>query len=173
MKTILSFLIAAVCLVSAPTDLAQDAKKPAADKPKDASTQAPADKPQPSQEELETKFKAALTKATLSGRWCAIKDGQLSPEKEDRYTINSVGKASGDTWIINARIQYGQFDMVLPISVQVKWAGDAPVIIVNNFGIPGGRSYSARVLIYEKTYAGTWSAGDHGGLMNGVITNEK
>jgi hypothetical protein len=28
-------------------------------------------------------------------------------------------------------------------------------------------------LIYEKTYAGTWTGGDHGGLLNGVITAEK
>ena len=30
-------------------------------------------------DELEAKFKATLTKATLSGRWCAIQDGQLGP----------------------------------------------------------------------------------------------
>jgi len=57
--------------------------------------------------------------------------------------------------------------------VQVKWAGDTPVITLDNVGIPGGNSYSARVLIYNKTYAGTWSGGDHAGLLNGVITNEK
>jgi hypothetical protein len=64
-------------------------------------------------------------------------------------------------------------DLVAPIPVQVKWAGDTPVIIVDNIAIPGGGSYSARLLIYEKTYAGTWSGGDHRGLMNGLITNGK
>ena len=34
-------------------------------------------------------------------------------------------------------------------------------------------AYSARVLIFENTYAGTWSGGDHGGLMNGVIKKTK
>jgi hypothetical protein len=29
------------------------------------------------------------------------------------------------------------------------------------------------VLIYDNTYAGTWSGGDHAGLMNGIITSEK
>jgi len=57
--------------------------------------------------------------------------------------------------------------------VHVKWAGDTPVIVLDKVGIPGAASYSARVLIYEKTYAGTWSGGDHGGLLNGVITNRK
>jgi hypothetical protein len=54
----------------------------------------------------------------------------------------------------------------------VAFAGDTPVIIVDNVGVPGGGTYSARVMIYEKTYAGTWNGGDHGGLLNGVISNE-
>ena len=158
--------------------LAQDAKKTGAGaeteiKPKETAAPAGADKPKPGPEELEAKFKATLTRATLSGRWCGIKDGKLTPEKEDKYTIVSVTKLAGETWIINARIQYGEKDFVAPIPVQVKWAGDTPVITLDNVGIPGGNSYSARVLIYNKTYAGTWSGGDHAGLLNGIITNEK
>ncbi|HEV8541105.1 MAG TPA: hypothetical protein VGR78_01825 [Verrucomicrobiae bacterium] len=124
-------------------------------------------------EQLEAKFKAMLTKATMSGRWCSIREGVLGAEREDKYTITGVTKVNGDTWIINARIQYNKVDVVAPIPVQVKWAGDTPVIIVDKLPIPGGGVYSARVLIYEHTYAGTWSGGDHGGLLNGVITNEK
>ena len=157
--------------------LAQDTKKPEApgagarsDQPQ---SPAASDKPKVSQEELEAKFKATLTKATFSGRWCGIKDGKLTPEKEDKYTIVSVAKLAGETWIINARIEYGEKNFVAPIPVQVKWAGDTPVITLDNVGIPGGNTYSARVLIYNKTYAGTWSGGDHAGLLNGVITNEK
>lgn len=131
-------------------------------------------KPKLTQEELEAAFKTTLTKATLSGRWCAIKDGKLSPEKDDKYTIVSVNKLGGEAWIIHARIQYGNKDFVAPIPVQVKWAGDTPVITLDEIGMPGGQgTYSARVLIYNKTYAGTWSGGDHAGLLNGVVTNEK
>jgi len=160
MKT-LSILPAIVLLAAASVVCAQEQK--------------PADSPKPklSQEELEAKFKATLTKATMSGRWCGIKDGKLTPEKEDKYTIVSVNKLGGEAWIIHARIQYGNKDFVAPIPVFVKWAGDTPVITLDNIGMPGGNSYSARVLIYDKTYAGTWSGGDHVGLMNGVITNEK
>jgi hypothetical protein len=43
----------------------------------------------------------------------------------------------------------------------VKWAGDTPVIIVDNIGFPGTAKYSARVMIFGDTYSGTWSAGDH------------
>jgi len=158
--------------------LAQDAKQTGAAagaeiKPKDTSPPASTERPGLNTEVLEVKFKAALTKATFSGRWCGIKEGKLTPEKEDKYTVVSVTKLAGETWIINARIQYGEKDFVAPIPVQVKWAGDTPVITLDNVGIPGGNTYSARVLIYNKTYAGTWSGGDHAGLLNGVITNEK
>src|SRR6266852_1032308 len=125
---------------------AQDAQnKDAANKPKDAATEAAPAKPKASQAELESIFKASLTKAPLKGRWCPIK----------------------------ARIQYGKKDFVAPIPVQVKWAGDTPVIILDKVGVAGSGEFSARVMIYDKTYAGTWSGGDHGGLLNGVISIEK
>lgn len=56
--------------------------------------------------------------------------------------------------------------------MQVKWAGDTPVLIVDKVPIPGGGVYSARVLIYDRTYAGTWSGGNYGGLIYGTITHE-
>jgi len=162
-------VVAVVLLATGSTLRAQDSK-PADSKPP---TTAPA-KPQLTQDELEAKFKATLTKATMSGRWCGIKDGKLTPEKEDKYTIVSVNKLGGEAWIINARIQYGEKDFTVPVPVQVKWAGDTPVITVDGMTMPGGKTaYSARVLVYEKTYAGTWSGGDHAGLMNGLITNQK
>jgi hypothetical protein len=148
----------------------QDAPKPTTSETPAASASA---KPKLTQEELEAKFKTTLTKATLAGRWCGIKDGKLTSEKEDKYTIVSVNKLGGEAWIINARIQYGTKDFVAPIPILVKWAGDTPVLTLDNVGLPGGNSYSARVLIYEKTYAGTWSGGDHAGLLNGVITNSQ
>jgi hypothetical protein len=174
--TLVVSLAATIALAVGAVALAQDAKKPTAStgtESKETPTPTGAEKPKPSAEELEARFKATLTKATFSGRWCSIKDGKLSPEKEDKYTILGVSKVGADVWLINARIQYGQKDLVAPIPVQVKWAGDTPVIVVDNVGIPGGNSYSARVLIYNQTYAGTWSGGDHAGLLSGTITNEK
>jgi hypothetical protein len=132
-----------------------------------------AEKTAPATEELEAKFKNTMTRATMAGRWCSIKDGALGPEKEDKYTIVGVNKVGADAWLINARIQYGNKDIVAPIPVQVKWAGDTPVIIVDKFPMPGGGTYSARVLIYDHTYAGTWTGGEHAGLLNGVITNAR
>ncbi len=167
-KSIQTCCLAALLAVAGSIARGQDSKPAAAEKPA-----APA-KPKLSQEQLEAKFKATMTKATFSGRWCGIKDGKLTPEKEDKYTIVSVAKLGGEAWIIHARIQYGEKDFTVPLPVQVKWAGDTPVITVDGMAMPGGQTaYSARVLIYDKTYAGTWSGGDRAGLLNGVITNEK
>lgn len=173
MKTI-TLLVSLIATIA----VAQDAKKTDAaagtePKPKEAPASVGSEKSKSNTEDLEAKFKGALTRATFSGRWCGIKDGKLTPEKEDKYTIVGVTKLGGEMWIINARIQYGEKDFVAPIPVMVKWAGDTPVITLDNVGLPGGNTYSARVLIYNKTYAGTWSGGDHAGLLNGVITNEK
>ena len=97
---------------------------------------------------------------------------KLGETQEDRYVIKSVTKLAGDVWLINARVQYGQVDFVAPIPVKVKWAGDTPVIVVDNVGVPGGRKYSARVVVFNNTYAGTWSGGERRGLLNGVITHD-
>jgi hypothetical protein len=129
-------------------------------------------KPKASQEELEAKFKATMTKATMAGRWCSVKEGKMGAEREDKYSIVGVSKIGGEAWIIQARIQYNQKDIIAPIPVKVKWAGDTPVITLDNVPVPGGGEYSARVLVYGDTYAGTWSGGDHGGLLNGIITQE-
>lgn len=158
-------------MLCSPDVFAQE--KPASGKEKPQSTSGQAEKPKLSQDELEAQFKATLTKATMTGRWCLVKDGKLTPEKEDRYVIQSVSKMGGDMWVIHARIQYNKKDIVAPIPVQVKWASDTPVIILDNIPVPGGGTYSARVLFHGKTYAGTWSGGEHVGLLNGAITNEK
>jgi len=123
--------------------------------------------------EQEAKFIATLTNATLKGRWCGFKDGQLGPDKDESYTIASVKKIEGDQWQINAHLSYGGRDIDLPIFVQVKWAGDTPVLVVEKLSLGAARTYSARVMIYDKTYAGWWTAPDHGGLLSGLITNAK
>lgn len=166
MKT--TFLLAAIVLGLCGGQLASTQET----KPATPAPAAPA-KPKATQEELEAKFKATLTKSIMAGRWCSLKDGVMGPEKEDKYTIQSVTKLKGDEWVIVSRIQYGKRDYDAPIPIKVKWAGDAAVIIVDNVPVPGGGIYSARVMVYENTYSGSWSGGDHGGLLNGVITPQK
>jgi hypothetical protein len=169
--TIKTFLVLTfVCFLVENGSFGEDQKATASSEAK----QSAAAKPLPSAEELEAKFKALLTKATLSGRWTPIKDGSLGPEKEDKYTIVSAGKVSGDSWVVNAKLKYGEREFVAPLPVKVRWAGDTAVLIVDNLQMPGGRNtYSARVLFFGNTDAGTWSGGDHGGLLSGIISNEK
>ena len=118
---------------------------------------------------LEAKFKELLIDCVFNGRWCLVRDSKLTEEREEKYTLQGATKSGGDVWIIYARIQYGGKDVTLPVPVQVKWAGDTPVITLDQVSLPGLGTYSARVLVYDKTYAGTWSGGNHAGLLHGVI----
>jgi hypothetical protein len=124
----------------------------------------------PSSAEREKKFSAMLTQATLKGRWCLVKDGALTPERDETYSIVGVQKGEGAQWIVNARMRYGQQDIVAPVPARVEWAGGAAVLIVENLTIPGGGTYSARVLLHDDIYSGTWSGGGRTGLLHGVIS---
>jgi hypothetical protein len=169
MKTTFTLLLAATCF-----SLAQDAPKTdAPTTPKPAPGSATAAKPMPSQDELEAKFIDTMSKATMTGRWCLVQDGKLTPEREEKYTIIGGRKLEGDSWMIGTKMSYGGREMVMPLPIKLKWAGDTPVITVDNMKIPGGGTYSARVLVYDNTYAGTWSGGSKVGLLSGMITNEK
>ena len=67
MKT--TFIVAAVVLLVSARAFTQDkAAGDSAAKPKPAAT-ATAEKPKPTPEELEAKFIATMTKATMAGRW--------------------------------------------------------------------------------------------------------
>ena len=72
-------------------------------------------------------------------------------------------------WQIPARIQYGENDVTLPIPLPIRWAGDTPVIVVDNVTLPGFGTVSARVMFFDDHYAGYWKHGDHGGNLFGVI----
>jgi len=127
----------------------------------------------PDRAELEAKFKEQLTGAVFNGHWCMVKDGTLTEERAEKYSIEGAVKSGGDVWLIYARIQYGNKDVKVPVPVQVKWAGDTPVITLDKVSLPGMGTYTARVLVHDKTYAGTWSAGDHGGMLHGMIEKQK
>jgi hypothetical protein len=82
-----------------------------------------------------------------------------------------VTKIGEDQWLFTARI--GKAGFPVPIPVPVKWAGDTPVISVTKLAIPTMGTFTARVVIYDGQYAGTWDAGDHGGHMWGRIERPK
>lgn len=120
-------------------------------------------------EEQEKQFTSLLTNVTLSGRWCLVRDGSLTPERDESYTIVGVQKVSGDQWVVNAQLDYQGQKIVAPIPVRVQWAGGAALMIVDDLAIPGGGNYSARVLFHGQTYSGTWSGGDKTGMLHGIV----
>jgi hypothetical protein len=119
--------------------------------------------------ELEKHFTTLLTNVTLTGRWCLVRDGALTPERDETYTIVGVQKVEGDKWIVNAKLNYQGQAIVAPIPVRMQWAGGAAVMIVENLTVPGGGTYSAHVLFHGQTYSGTWSGGDKTGMLHGMI----
>ena len=145
---------------------------------RDAWSEDPAPKPDqspaaPSRQELEKKFQEMLSGATLTGHFTSGK-GDAASAKEEKYSIESVTKMplADDVWLFKARIQYGNHDATVPLPLRVVWAGDTPVITLDKFPVPGFGSFTARVLIYDNKYVGTWDGGDHGGVLFGKITRD-
>jgi hypothetical protein len=153
------FLLASHFSLLASLAFAQDASKPAATQPTTQGT-------------LEQQFAERLTNVVMVGQFTM---GDNQAPKADKYTIVSVRKMAGDVWLFNAKVQYRGSDVVLPLPVPVKWAGDTAVISVTDFGLPGMGTYTARVVIYKDQYAGIWMANAangrpaHGGQMWGRI----
>jgi hypothetical protein len=148
------------------------AQAPVKEVPKDAQKSASAsNKPLPS--DPEKRFKALFTNATLSGRWARLKDGILGEERTgDKYTIVSVVKRDGDSWTVNAKMKYGEKELILPVPVRMKFNGDTAVLSVEDLGMPGGGTYTARLLIFERTYSGTWKDQRGGGMLYGTIATQ-
>ena len=118
--------------------------------------------------QLEKEFSQKLSGATLVGRFSV--EGEDSTLKPERYELESVSKLQGDYWLFLARIQYGEHDVKLPITLRVVWAEETPMITLTNLAIPGlGSEFSARVLFHGNRYAGTWQHGKVGGHMWGLI----
>jgi hypothetical protein len=116
---------------------------------------------------LEKEFEEMMSGATLSGRFSSFKSETI---REEKYTVGKVSRLAGDTWLINARIQYGGNDYTVPVPVKVFWAGDTPVISLTDVSLPGSGTYTARVLCYRGYYAGTWANNKgSGGQMFGKI----
>jgi hypothetical protein len=152
---ILTWTIAAVCCLSYSMPAQEAAKKDG------AST--------PSREELIRKLEENLTNVKLIGRYTVTgrEDREAKPEE---YTISSAIKLpEGDMWLIKARIKYGDKDTTVPMPLEIKWAGDTPIITLTNVAIPGLGTFTSRVVLYENRYAGTWQHGKVGGHLFGKI----
>lgn len=127
----------------------------------------------PDQAELEKKFVEDMSGVVFAGSYSVTKEGKETPAAMEKYTIASVSKVKDDLWLFTARIQYGKHDLTVPMTLQVKWAGDTPMITLTNLTIPGLGTFTSRVLIYGDRYAGTWQHGKTGGHLWGRIEKIK
>jgi len=101
--------------------------------------------------EVEAKFVAMLTNATLKGTWAPVAGGQLGKEKgDDSYRIARVEKSDGDKWKVISIVNFQGREMRFPIPCSVKFAGDTAVLILDNVRAnPGKANWSARVMFHN------------------------
>jgi hypothetical protein len=123
------------------------------------------------QSDLEVKFQQMMSGVTLIGHSASLKGESVGGQ--EKYVIEKVSKLRRETWLFHVRIQYGSHDIPVPLPVNIKWAGDTPVITITDFTIPSLGTYTARVLLYQDQYAGTWSSKDHGGQVFGRMVRRR
>jgi hypothetical protein len=123
----------------------------------------------PTQEQLIKDLEKTLTGAKLVGQFTVTGGAERPPAKEE-YVITTARKVpEGDAWLIIANVKYGKTDKSFPIPLEIKWAGDTPVITLTKLTIPGLGTFSSRVVLYEGRYAGTWQHDNVGGHLYGTI----
>lgn len=125
--------------------------------------------------ELEAAFAKKLSGATLDGNFTSTGGGIEADMKlsRDKYTLGEVRKTAGDMWLFRTRIQYGDKDVTVPLPLAVQWAGDTPVVVVDDVTIPGMGTFSARVMFFADHYAGYWKHGERGGHLFGLVQGAK
>jgi hypothetical protein len=120
---------------------------------------------------LDKKFAESLSGVVFAGNYSVTSGGKETPAAMEKYTIARVSKVKEktDLWLFETRIQYGKTDLPVPLILQVKWAGDTPVITLTELTIPALGTFTSRVMIYGERYAGTWQHGKTGGHLWGRI----
>jgi hypothetical protein len=115
------------------------------------------------------RFEKLLTGAKFKGSFTL--DGRpLKDLNEEEYEISKVEKMpEEDLWSLTARIKYGDKDVLVPVPLYVRWAGETPVLTLDKMAIPGLGTFSSRVVLHGDKYAGTWQHDDKGGHLFGYI----
>ena len=154
------FILCGLAIPLAADEPANKKKSPAA---------APAEEKPQDRAALIEKLAKKMNGVKLVGRFTVIgKDN--GPLAKEEYTILSATKLEdADYWLLKTRIKYGDHDVTVPIPLEIKWAGDTPVITLTNLTIPGLGTFSSRVVIHDDKYAGTWSHDKVGGHLFGTL----
>ena len=118
---------------------------------------------------LEKEFQDAMEGVLLEGQ--STHDGSPGTSP-DKYAIDKVVKTGDGQWTFYAQIEMRGQMVTIPMPLQVKWAGDTPVITLTDQALPGLGTYTARVVVYRGQYAGTWSGPKGGGKVFGRIVKK-
>jgi hypothetical protein len=126
---------------------------------------------QTDQAELEKKLHATLEGSRLVGQFSVVgADGSIArPPQADQYAVSRLERDAEGRWIFNVSMSYGTQQHTLPVPVTIEWAGGTPMITMTEQTVQGLGTFTARVLLYEGLYAGTWKHGQFGGHMWGKI----
>ena len=122
---------------------------------------------------LDKLFTERMSGVVFSGFFTTVGKDNGAPPQMEKYTISKVTKLKDDYWQFTARVQYGKTDVEVPMILPVKWAGDTPVITLDNITIPKLGTFGARVVVHGDRYAGTWQHGASGGHLWGKLEKAK
>ena len=123
----------------------------------------------PVDEQQHQKIAEYLSGAVLTGgyRNDAGKSGGVI--HEESYEIKSCEPIGGDRHRLTVRIRYGEVDADFPVELSIYFAAGTPVLTLQDAWIPGLGTFSARVLIQNDRYAGTWQHDAVGGHLFGAV----
>ena len=108
--------------------------------------------------------------ARMKGQFNVVGPQGQSPAQIDLYMVSELSRGEENQWIFNYSMSFNQDQKMSPIPVEVLWAGETPVLTMTDQEIPGLQGkFSARLLIHDGKYGGTWQHGAIGGLMWGVL----
>jgi hypothetical protein len=119
----------------------------------------------------EEKLHAMLEGARLIGQFSVVGAGGAvaSPPQAEQYAVSRLERDDQGRWVFNVSMSYGTQQHTMPVPVTIEWAGDTPMITMTEQTVEGLGTFSARVLLYDGLYAGTWKHGQFGGHMWGRI----
>ncbi len=123
--------------------------------------------------DLEQRLRASLEGMKMEGKFNVFGPNGMSAPQQDLYMVSKLLRGEGDTWLFEYAMSFNQSQKMVPIPVDVLWAGETPVLTITNQPIEGlTGSFTVRLLIFDGKYAGTWQHGPVGGHMWGVLVKE-
>jgi hypothetical protein len=124
------------------------------------------------QEAREEALALLLTDARLTGIF-TDDTRPTEPPQRDSYSISKAECLEDGIWRIEALIEYGKNSVKVPLFIKIRWAGDTPVMTLDELEVPGLGTFTCRILFHGRSYAGIWRGAGHGGAMSGVIEPRK